>query len=65
MLSVIGFLSRKPVFLLPIQARPSFASCMEMIKCFEHMKIVTGFALTDRSAEICPMVDTAYFCCKI
>jgi len=65
-LPVIGFLlSRKPVFLLPIQARQSFASCVEMIKFFEQMRLVTGFASTNRSAEICPMVDTADFCCKI
>ena len=50
---------------LPFQARECFASCVEVIKCFEQMRLVTGFPSTNRSAEIGPMIDTADVCYKI
>jgi len=50
---------------LPIQARESFASFVDLIKCFEKMRLVMGFTSTNLCAEICPMVDTADVCCDI
>jgi len=50
---------------VPIHAKRSFANYEEQIKCFEQMRLVTGFTSTNRNAENCLMVDTVAFCFKV